>query len=80
VGTGFPIRSCSEKEAEHDLEKWEPVFREGHARKKRQSLIRKSGNRFSCSEEEPEHDPEKWKLAFQKDYAQNTLERDDYST
>jgi len=29
----------------HDPEKWEPVFREDHARTK--SMIRKSGNRFS---------------------------------
>jgi hypothetical protein len=44
---GFPRGSCSKKEAENDPEKWEPVFRKDHAQKKKQSMIRKSGNRFS---------------------------------
>jgi hypothetical protein len=44
---GFPRGSCSKKEAEPDPEKWEPVFRKDHAQKKKQSMIWKSGNRFS---------------------------------
>jgi hypothetical protein len=31
VGTGFQIRSCSNKKLEHDPEKWEPVFGKDHA-------------------------------------------------
>jgi hypothetical protein len=73
---GFPRGSCSKKEAEPDPEKWEPVCRKDHAQKRRQSMIRKSGNRFpkrSCPEKEAERDPEKWKPAFQKDQAQTTI-------
>jgi hypothetical protein len=40
VGTGFPKRSCSEKEeAERDPEKWKPAFQKDHAQTIRQSAM-----------------------------------------
>jgi hypothetical protein len=39
VGTGFPKRSYSEKEAERDPEKWKPAFQKDHAQTIRQSAM-----------------------------------------